>query len=140
MRKIYTFIFTALLLTSCLEREPLNGPSLEAYPYPSNEEEALSGVLAAYKAIANTTFDKGPYLRVLDNITDVGCMRNVDTYYNMFLNSTATSQAGLAKELYSRIYKNVGRVHLVLDKLDDIQDFFPLSSGPVSSVPELVCP
>ncbi len=139
MKKIYTFIFTALLLTSCLEREPLNGPSLEAYPYPSNEEEALSGVLAAYKAIANTTFDKGPYLRVLDNITDVGCMRNVDTYYNMFLNSTATSQAGLAKELYSRIYKNVGRVHLVLDKLDELKDSFSDAETYYQLKAELLC-
>lgn len=139
MRKIYTFIFTALLLTSCLEREPLNGPSLESYPYPSNEEEALSGVLASYKAIANMSLQYCPYFRIIDNMTDIGCMRNVDTYYNMFLNSTATSEAGLAKYLYERIYKNVGRVHLVLDKLDGLKESFNDEETYYQLKAELLC-
>ena len=126
MKKILLPILTlaTMLLAGCeqaLERYPLNGPSTGTFP--ASEEEALAGVLVSYKNLANST---GQYCsfptRFTDNLTDIGTTRIGLGSWNLFVTSTLTQTTSSATIMYNRIYKTAGRIHLVLDKLDDIQD------------------
>ena len=51
---IYLIVSGGLLLSGCsLDYEPLNGPSSGSFP--ASEEEAMAGLYAAYKGLANMT-------------------------------------------------------------------------------------
>lgn len=120
---IYTLFCAAMLCTGCsLDRFPLNGPS--SGTFPASEEEAQAGVLSAYKAIANMQRQYSPYTRFSDNITDASCYREnhaAATQYKQLCQSIATSENVVVEDLYARIYKAAGRVHMVLDNLENIR-------------------
>lgn len=124
MKKIILPIIAFLLLCSCekaLERYPLNGPSTGTFP--ASEEEALAGVLVSYKNLSNSKqqYSSWPW-RFTDNITDIGTTRIGLSNWNFFVTSTLTQTTAAATSFYSRIYRTAGRIHLVLDKLDNIKD------------------
>ncbi|MBR1705569.1 MAG: RagB/SusD family nutrient uptake outer membrane protein [Bacteroidales bacterium] len=126
MKKTFLTILSVsvLVLSGCesmLERYPLNGPSTGTFP--ASEEEALSGVLVSYKNLANSVKQYSPFpTRFTDNLTDIGTVRTGLSNWNLFVTSTLTQTTGDATYLYGRIYKTVGRIHLVLDNLDNIKD------------------
>ena len=124
MKKIYLILTVALLSASCekaLERNPLNGPSTGTFP--SSEEEALAGVLVSYKNLANSVQQYSPFpSRFTDNLTDIGTVRVGLSNWNYFTTSTLTQTTGAATSLYGRIFKTAGRIHLVLDKMDQLKD------------------
>ena len=125
MKKIYVYILfcITMLCTGCsLDRFPLNGPS--SGTFPASEEEAQAGVLSAYKSIANMQRQYSPYNRFFDHITDMGCFRenhSAATVYKQLCQSIATSENTVVEDLYGRIYRGVGRVHMVLDNLENIR-------------------
>ena len=120
---IYILFCTAMLCTGCsLDRFPLNGPS--SGTFPASEEEAQAGVLSAYKSIANMQRQYSPYTRFFDNITDAACFRenhSAATTYKQLCQSIATSENSVVEDLYGRIYRGAGRVHMVLDNLENIR-------------------
>ena len=118
---IYMAFCLSAILTGCsLDRFPLNGPSTGTFP--ASEEEALAGVLVSYKNLANSTQQYSPFpVRVMDMMTDIGTVRSGDTKYTKLMNSTATSEHAVVEYLYGRIYKTAGRIHLVLDNLDNLK-------------------
>ncbi|MBQ7517637.1 MAG: RagB/SusD family nutrient uptake outer membrane protein [Bacteroidales bacterium] len=122
-KNIILFAAVLLLFSSCekaLDRNPLNGPSTGTFP--SSEAEALSGVLVSYKNLANATQQYCPFpTRFVDNLTDIGTVRVGLSSWNMFVTSTLTQTTSAATSLYSRIYRTAGRIHLVLDNLDNIK-------------------
>lgn len=106
-----------------MDRFPLNGPS--SGTFPANEDEAQAGVLSAYKSISNMQRQYSPYTRFFDHITDIGCFRenhSAAATYKQLCQSIATSENAVVEDLYGRIYRGVGRVHMVLDNLDNIRD------------------
>ncbi len=117
-------ISAALLITvlaSCsLDREPLTGPSTSSFP--ASAEEAESGLLAAYKALPNNImqYEPGPN-RWLDQLTDIGATRTALSNWPDFTLSTIVSSYGHVENFYARIYRGLGRVHLVYDNLDKIR-------------------
>ena len=121
---IYILYILSVFHTGCtLDRFPLNGPS--SGTFPASEEEARAGVLSAYKSIANMQIQYSPYNRFSDNITDIACFRENHasaTQYKQLCQSIATSENIVVEDLYSRIYKTVGRVHMTLDNLDNIRE------------------
>lgn len=130
MNKLSSIISIAAALFICagcesmLERPYPNGPSTGTFP--ASEEEALSGLLVSYKNLGNGSFQAQynpfPY-RFLDQVTDIGCTRSVKLgEWALFETSTITSQSSTVGQIYTGVYKTVGRVHLVLDKLDGIKD------------------
>ncbi len=123
MKKI-KFIFislaAAITLSCSLEKEPLNGPSTGLFPASGSEAE--SGLLAAYKNIANLIMQYEPTnIRWTDQLTDIGAIRNVLGEWQNFTKSTITSTSGTIEETYSRYYKGIGRIHLVLDNLGNLK-------------------
>lgn len=119
--KYISALFLATALASCsLDREPLTGPSTSSFP--ASAEEAESGLLAAYKALPNNImqYEPGPN-RWLDQLTDIGATRTALSNWPDFTLSTITSSYGHVENFYARIYKGLGRVHLVYDNLDNIR-------------------
>ncbi len=124
MKKIlYTFAAAVLLLSGCnIDREPLNGPS--SGTFPASEEEALAGVLAAYKALANIDVKDTPFpTRYMDISSDIGMWRYRGSTANQteVLQSNVSLDNSLAKKVYQHVYKVAQRVHLVLDNLDRLE-------------------
>ena len=121
MKKFISIIILAAAVCSCsLDRYPLTGPS--SATFPSSPEEAQSGVLSAYKALANCIQQYEPFpSRWLDQLTDMGSMRTVISSWPDYVNSNLTPTQGHANDEYAHIYKGVGRVHMVLDNLDNIK-------------------
>ncbi|MBQ9463616.1 MAG: RagB/SusD family nutrient uptake outer membrane protein [Bacteroidales bacterium] len=124
MKRIILPLIALLLACSCekaLERYPLNGPSTGTFP--ASEEEALAGVLVSYKNLSNSKqqYSSWPW-RFVDNLTDIGTTRIGLSNWNLFVTSTLTQTTSAATALYSRIYRTAGRIHLVLDNLDNIKD------------------
>ena len=72
---IYLIVSGGLLLSGCsLDYEPLNGPSSGSFP--ASEEEAMAGLYAAYKGLANMTVKETPFpMRINDCISDIGTYR-----------------------------------------------------------------
>lgn len=121
LKKILYIIFLGIIFAECsLDKEPLNGPSTGTFP--ASEEEALAGVLAAYKSLANPIVQYCPWpYRLVDNCTDIGTCRVGTSPYTQMLNSSLTSDVDLVEFAYERIYKIAGRVHLVLDALENLR-------------------
>ena len=124
MKKIlYTLAAALLVLSGCnIDREPLNGPS--SGTFPASEEEALAGVLAAYKAIANIDVKSTPFpTRYMDMSSDIAIWRFTGNTPNQLqvVQSNVALDNALAKKVYSHVYKVAQRVHLVLDNLDRLQ-------------------
>lgn len=128
MKKIFRHILVAaaaLAASACsLDRDYQNGPSTGTFP--ASQEEALAGLLVSYKNLGNGSFQQQynpfPY-RFVDQITDIGCTRSAKLgEWAQFETSAITSQSSVAKALYSGIYKTAGRIHLVLDDLDNLKD------------------
>lgn len=59
--------------------------------------------------------------RWLDQLTDIGAMRTVLSNWPDYRLSTITSSYSAVENHYSRIYKGLGRIHLVLDNIDKIR-------------------
>ncbi len=117
---ILSILSVALLATSCsLDREPLTGPSTGTFP--ATAEEAEAGLLAAYKSLANDVHQYNPADRWYDQLSDIGAMRTTMSKWPDFGLSVATSSLTHVEKTYTRIYKAIGRVHLVLDKLDNLR-------------------
>ena len=117
MKKIIIISFTlGVLLTSCsLKESPLNGPSTGTFP--STGEEARAGLFSAYKSLANNVQSRTPFpFKLLDEYTDIGTTRASKNPKVV----VKTSEEGIFETQYSRIYKTAGRVHLVLDNLDNL--------------------
>lgn len=117
----YFALATALFTAGCsLDRIPLTGPSTGTFP--ANFDEAQAGVLAAYKSLANNIQQYEPFPnRWMDQLTDIGAMRTVlskwpglhPIHHHLVLRGV--------KSFYARIYKSLGRIHLVLDNLDNLR-------------------
>ncbi|MBE6193585.1 MAG: RagB/SusD family nutrient uptake outer membrane protein [Rikenellaceae bacterium] len=117
---ILSILSVALLASSCsLDREPLSGPSTGTFP--ATAEEAEAGLLAAYKSLANDVHQYNPADRWYDQLSDIGAMRTTMSSWPNFGLSVATSSLTHVEKTYTRIYKAIGRVHLVLDKLDNLR-------------------
>lgn len=117
---ILSILSVALLASSCsLDREPLSGPSTGTFP--ATAEEAEAGLLAAYKSLANDVHQYNPADRWYDQLSDIGAMRTTMSKWPDFGLSVATSSLTHVEKTYTRIYKAIGRVHLVLDKLDNLR-------------------
>ena len=118
---LLSLIPSALLLGACtLDRYPLTGPSTGTFP--ASEEEALAGLLAAYKNLANNVQLYEPFPnRWMDQLSDIGCTRTVLSHWPDFTQSIVTSNSSQVKQSYARIYKTAGRVHMVLDNLDNLK-------------------
>ncbi|MBQ8778159.1 MAG: RagB/SusD family nutrient uptake outer membrane protein [Alistipes sp.] len=121
MKKYIISIFlSALLFGGCtLDREPLTGPSTGSFP--ASAEEAQAGVLAAYKSLANNLHQYGPADRWYDQLTDIGAMRTTLSGWPNFVLSSITSSTSHVCDTYARVYKGLGRIHLVLDNLDKLR-------------------
>ena len=121
MKKIISYILIFMVAVSCsLDRYYENGPSTGTYP--STPDEALSGLLACYKSLSNTTVQYCPFpFRVVDQLSDIGAIRAGGSQYERMLTSVATPTATVPKAAYSKIYKIAGRIHLVLDNLDNLE-------------------
>ncbi len=121
MKKIISYILVILTALSCsLDRFYENGPSTGTYP--STPDEALSGLLACYKGLANSAVQYSPFpFRVVDQISDIGTVRAGGSAYENLLTSVATPSSSVPKTAYSKIYRIAGRIHLVLDNLDNIE-------------------
>lgn len=121
-KSIYiTAVIIMGMLASCsLDREPLYGPSTSAFP--ASAEEAESGLLAAYKALPNNQmqYEPGPN-RWFDQLTDIGATRTALSNWPDYTLSAITSSYSAVESFYSRIYKGLGRIHLVYDNLDKIR-------------------
>ena len=117
----YSFLAALLLAVGCsLDREPLTGPSTGTFP--ASYDEAQAGVLAAYKSLANNVEQYEPMPgRWMDQLTDIGAMRTVLSHWPDYTLSTITSSYSGVENFYARIYKGLGRVHLVLDNLDNLR-------------------
>lgn len=121
MKKIISYILAVLTALSCsLDRYYENGPSTGTYP--STPDEALSGLLACYKGLANSAVQYCPFpFRVVDQVSDIGTVRAGGSSYENLLTSVATPSSSVPKTAYSKIYRIAGRIHLVLDNLDNIE-------------------
>lgn len=121
MKKIISYILVVLAVLSCsLDRYYENGPSTGTYP--STPDEALSGLLACYKGMANSAVQYCPFpFRVVDQVSDIGTVRAGGSSYENLLTSVATPSSSVPKTAYSKIYRIAGRIHLVLDNLDNIE-------------------
>ena len=119
-KNIITILLSVVLLSSCsLDREPLTGPSTGTFP--ASAEEAEAGLLAAYKSLANDIHQYNPADRWFDQLSDIGAMRTTLSNWPNFGLSTVTSTLSHVENTYARIYKAIGRVHLVLDNLDNLR-------------------
>lgn len=121
MKKILLYIVTIATALSCsLDRFYENGPSTGTYP--STPDEALSGLLACYKGLANTQVQYCPFpFRVVDQLSDIGTIRVGGAAYESLVTSVATPSAKVPGTAYTKIYRIAGRIHLVLDNLDNIK-------------------
>lgn len=121
MKKILLYIVTIATALSCsLDRFYENGPSTGTYP--STPDEALSGLLACYKGLANTQVQYCPFpFRVVDQLSDIGTIRVGGAAYESLVTSVATPSAKVPGMAYTKIYRIAGRIHLVLDNLDNIK-------------------
>ena len=115
---IYLIVSGGLLLSGCsLDYEPLNGPSSGSFP--ASEEEAMAGLYAAYKGLANMTVKETPFpMRINDCISDIGTYRTGAGNQIKAMTSTLTADNTMCEKVYKTVYKIAGRVHLVLDILD----------------------
>lgn len=112
-------ICIGLLLVSCdLDRFPLNGPTTGTFP--ASEDEAVMGLLAAYKGLTEPDAASTHYLHVVDNITDIGYTRP-GTNYTSPITSSLTTDNALAIKPWRVHYKTIARVHTVLDNLENIK-------------------
>ena len=117
---ILSILSVVLLASSCsLDREPLTGPSTGTFPASAQEAEA--GLLAAYKSLANDVHQYCPADRWFDALTDISAMRTTLSKWPDFRLSIITSNLSHIEDTYARIYKGLGRIHLVLDNLDNLR-------------------
>ena len=117
---ILSILSVVLLISSCsLDREPLTGPSTGTFPASAQEAEA--GLLAAYKSLANDVHQYCPADRWFDALTDISAMRTTLSKWPDFRLSIITSNLSHIEDTYARIYKGLGRIHLVLDNLDNLR-------------------
>ncbi len=123
MKKYIAFfaLTATLFFGGCsLDRDPLTGPSTGTFP--ASFDEAQAGVLAVYKSLANNIQQYEPFPnRWMDQLTDVGAMRTVLSKWPDYTLSTITSTYSGVEQFYARIYKGLGRIHLVLDNLDGLR-------------------
>ena len=121
-KHLFSILCATVLLIGCsLDRTPLTGPSTGTFP--ASEKEALAGTLAAYKSLSNNLQQYEPFpVRWLDNISDDAAMRTVMSKWPDYTQSIITSTYSAVEQTYARIYKAVGRIHLVLDSLDKIRE------------------
>ena len=126
LKKIFRLIVSgSLLLTGCsLDYEPMNGPS--SGTFPASEEEAMAGLYAAYKGLSLMTIKETTFpMRINDCITDIGTYR-VDAGNQLkAMTSTLTSDNSMVEKFYPYVYKVAGRVHLVLDNLENLRGKIP---------------
>ena len=119
---ILSLLAASMLFGACtLDRNPLTGPSTGTFP--ASEEEALAGLLSCYKNLANNIQQYEPFPnRWMDQLTDIGAMRTVLSHWPDYTQSIITSNTSQVKQTYARIYKTAGRVHMVLDNLDNLKE------------------
>lgn len=119
-RNIFLTALCALVLTGCsLDRDYLNGPA--AGTFPANEKEAMSGLMSAYKNLTLMDASSTPFPAIQDNVTDIGAARVNTANYTDQISSQLSVESALVEKLFKSIYKGAGRVHMVLDKLDEIR-------------------
>ena len=112
---ILSFILGVLFTSCSLNETPLNGPSTGTFP--STEEEVRAGLFSAYKSLANNVQSRTPFpFRLLDEYTDIGAARASKNPKVV----VKTSEESIFETQYSRMYRTAGRVHLVLDNLDNL--------------------
>lgn len=104
MKKILLYIVTIATALSCsLDRFYENGPSTGTYP--STPDEALSGLLACYKGLANTQVQYSPFpFRVVDQLSDIGTIRVGGAAYESLVTSVATPSAKVPGMAYTTIH------------------------------------
>ncbi len=113
-------MITLALFTACdLDRFPMDGPTTGTFP--ATEEEAVMGLLAAYKGLTLLDAANTPFLHVMDNITDIGYARPSNNYTSPITSSLTTDNA-LATKPWEYHYKTIARCHTVLDNLENIRE------------------
>jgi len=118
IKKYSIFLLAGILcLTSCLDREPLSGPSNSNFP--ANESEALAGIYACYKAVGLMSAQNNyfPYCNE-DCATDIFASRPGNKNFIYQLTSSMTADQALIEKEYKYVFKVAGRCHQILDKLD----------------------
>lgn len=120
---ITTFVISVLISSCSLDREPLDGPS--SNNFPSNINEATYGLFAAYKSLSTYDSSNVPWLKVSDNITDIGVTRVNTAKFTELITSSATGENANVTKLYDCIFKTISRVNLVLGGLDKLRGLEP---------------
>src|SRR5690606_38197879 len=115
-------LLTGINVSSELDKEPLNGPTVGAFPV--NADEAEYGLLGAYKALTLLDASSTPFAHVIDNVTDIGYARPGNNYTPAITSSYTTDNA-LATKPWAAHYKTIGRVHTVLDNLSGLKSNTP---------------
>ena len=97
---IYLIVSGGLLLSGCsLDYEPLNGPSSGSFP--ASEEEAMAGLYAAYKGLANMTVKETPFpMRINDCISDIGTYRTGAGNQIKAMSSTLTADNTMCEKVW----------------------------------------
>src|SRR5690606_40657391 len=116
-------LLTGINVSCELDKEPLNGPTVGAFPV--NADEAEYGLLGAYKALTLLDASSTPFAHVIDNVTDIGYARPGNNYTPAITSSYTTDNA-LAIKPWNYHYKTIGRVHTVLDNLENLKSSTPI--------------
>lgn len=117
----FAIAISGLMTTGCsLDKGYLNGPS--AGTFPATREEALSGLMSAYKNLTLMDASSTPFPGIQDNVTDIGAARVNTANYTQQLLSQFSTENALSEKLYNSIYKGAGRIHMVLDNMDNLRD------------------
>ena len=92
MKKIAIIFIAVISVMGCsLDRKPLNGPSTVGFP--SSEDEAVAGIYAAYKAVAqNYGHLTAGWWRTIDCITDIGTGRISSAAVKQLTTSTISTE------------------------------------------------
>lgn len=117
-------LLSTLNMVSCdIDKDPLNGPTVGAFPV--NAVEAEYGLLGAYKSLTLLDASSTPFAHVIDNVTDIGYARPGNNYTPAITSSYTTDNA-LAIKPWNYHYKTIGRVHTVLDNLENLKSSTPI--------------
>lgn len=121
LKKITVIAVSLLAAAGCsLDRKPLNGPSTVGFP--SGEDEAVAGTMAAYRAVAqNYGHLTAGWWRTVDCITDIGTGRIGSSAVRQLTTSTISTENSWIVQFYKRSYMAIGRANFVLDGLDNLK-------------------
>jgi len=136
---IIAILAAAVSFSSCsLDRQPLNGPSSGSFP--ASEGEAYAGTLAAYKKLGNLTVGNMYFpQRCEDGATDILTVRVGVANFVQQTNSTMTPEHAVTRKIYTQVFGTAGRVHQVLDNIENLRNAGVSESTINAFKAELLC-